>query len=417
MSLPDAGPGPGSARFQVRILEGRGASGDAPVQPPGRSGPIYQLRIDGIARGDGADLLEAVARAAGLAGIPGGTAVPGPVVGALSVNATAGELADALAAARAVGQGAPSPLHELLSAALTAISNYAEDHPRVLPGLHRPIPVGGRCRLLGIVNITPDSFSDGGRFLDPERAVAHALRLVHEGAEMVDLGAESTRPGALEVSPEAEWRRLGPVLGPLAAVMPVPISVDTRHHEVARRALEAGADLVNDVGGLRDPEMRRLLARTGAPALLMHMRGEPATMQDRTEYTDVVGEVYDGLARAVAQAAADGIDPDRLMIDPGLGFGKSASQSLELLGHAGEFRALGRPVVVGASRKSFLGRALGGAAVTERVEAGIAAALLAASARVAYVRTHDVAPTARALRLLYAVRDAGTAADPPAAPG
>ncbi|MGI0151773.1 MAG: dihydropteroate synthase, partial [Thermoplasmata archaeon] len=200
-----------------------------------------------------------------------------------------------------------------------------------------------------------------------------------------------------------------PVLASLRGRTETPISIDTRHAEVARRALAEGADLVNDVSGLRDPEMRRLLARTGAPAIVMHLRGEPATMQQDTEYPDLRGEVYGALADSVARAESDGIDPARLLIDPGLGFGKTGAQSLELLGHVGELRSLGLPVVIGVSRKSFLGAATGGALVTDRLEAGIAASVLAATARVAYVRTHDVLPTVRALRLLEAVRHAGTA--------
>ncbi|MGI0053852.1 MAG: dihydropteroate synthase, partial [Thermoplasmata archaeon] len=285
----------------------------------------------------------------------------------------------------------------------------SEDSPRRIPGSAHPVDVGGRCRVMGVVNVTPDSFSDGGRFLEPDRAVAQALALAAEGAELLDVGAESTRPGALEVTVEEEWRRIHPVLASLRGRTETPISIDTRHAEVARRALAEGADLVNDVSGLRDPEMRRLLARTGAPAIVMHLRGEPATMQQDTEYPDLRGEVYGALADSVARAESDGIDPARLLIDPGLGFGKTGAQSLELLGHVGELRSLGLPVVIGVSRKSFLGAATGGAPVTDRLEAGIAASVLAATARVAYVRTHDVLPTVRALRLLEAVRHAGTA--------
>lgn len=419
MGPPDERSAAGPTGFRVRVLEAGAAAVAAPPEAAVRSDAGYRLRFDGVPRRDGTAVAEAVVRAGGSADLPAaGAGVEGPSV-TFDVRATVAQLTaagrEASARAAAVRPGSAPWRPEFLAEALSSISNYAEDRPRRLPGLHRPIPVGGRCRLLGIVNITPDSFSDGGRFYEPDRAVAHALDLVAEGAEIIDLGAESTRPGASEVSADAEWRRLEPVLARLAGTVVVPISVDTRHPEVAGRALGAGADLINDVSGLRDPAMRRLLARTGAPAIVMDMRGEPATMQDRTDSADVVGEVYDRLARDVARAAADGVDPDRLMIDPGLGFGKSAAQSLELLGRVGEFRSLGYPVVVGASRKSFLGHALGGAPVTGRIEAGIAAALLAASARVAYVRTHDVGPTARALRVLQAVRGAGTGQPPPAA--
>jgi dihydropteroate synthase len=249
--------------------------------------------------------------------------------------------------------------------------------------------------------------------------VAWALKLAREGADLLDIGAESTRPGASEVSVEEEWRRLEPVLTSLHTKTPVPLSVDTRHAEVARRALEAGADLVNDVSGLRDPEMRRLIARTGAPAVVAHMRGVPETMQRDTRYADVTGEVYAALAQAVALAVEEGVSAEGLLIDPGLGFGKSAEQNLELLARLSEFRSLGYPVLIGASRKSFLSRALGGVPPSERLEAGLAAAVIAARAGASYVRTHDVGPTVRALRLADAVERAGFEPEPsePRSPG
>jgi dihydropteroate synthase len=293
----------------------------------------------------------------------------------------------------------PFQLREIALAVEAALAHHAGSRPRTLPGTRRPIPVGGKTRVMGVINITPDSFSDGGKYAEPGRALARARGLVSEGAELIDVGAESTRPGAVEVDLETEWGRLAPVLAELGAGSPVPISIDTRHAEIAERAIAAGADLVNDVSGLRDAAMRRLLARTGTPAIAMHMRGTPTTMQQDTSYTDLRGEVYGALADAVALAVEEGVPADRLLIDPGLGFGKSAEQNLELLAHLGEFRSLGPPVVVGASRKGFLGRALGGAAPAERLEAGIAAAVLAATAGAAYVRTHDVGPTVRALKL------------------
>ncbi len=253
---------------------------------------------------------------------------------------------------------------------------------------------------MGVLNVTPDSFSDGGRFLDPAVAVAHAERMVADGADLVDVGGESTRPGAPTVTPEAEWARVGPVLSALVGNLSVPISIDTRHPEVARRAVDAGADLVNDVEGLRSDEMRRLVARNGAAVLVMHMRGAPGTMQDDLVYPDLRSEVYRYLADATDRAIADGVPADRILIDPGLGFGKSPEQSLELLLHAGELRSLGFPVAIGASRKSFLGWATGAADPNERLEAGLAAAVLAAERGVAVVRTHDVLPTVRALRLI-----------------
>jgi dihydropteroate synthase len=260
---------------------------------------------------------------------------------------------------------------------------------------------------MGVVNVTPDSFSDGGRFLDPARAIAQAQQLETEGADLIDLGAESTRPGAREVPPRVEWSRIGPVLKALHDESHIPLSVDTRHVDVARRALEEGADLINDVGGLGQAPMRRLIARTGAPAVVMHMRGTPATMQEEAQYHDLRQEVYEELASRVDQAIHDGVPSSQLLIDPGLGFSKTPPQSLELLKHVGEFRSMGYPVVVGTSRKSFLGWALGGLPLEARAEAGLAAAIVAASKGIEVLRVHEVQSTIRALRFVDALRRGG----------
>jgi dihydropteroate synthase len=298
----------------------------------------------------------------------------------------------------------PFHLAELARHLEGALRSFTATGPRRLDGHHRIVEVGGRCRVMGVVNVTPDSFSDGGAFLDPDAAIEHAFRLESEGADLIDVGAESTRPGASPVTPEAEWKRLAPVLRGISERMVVPISVDTRHPAVARRALDAGADLINDVGGLRDGAMRRLLARTEAPAVVMHMRGEPRTMQRSVAYEDVRAEVFGALAAATRQAEADGIRPQQLLVDPGLGFGKTAEQNWELLGHVGELRSLGYPVVIGASRKSFLGAVTGGAAPSGRVGASVTAAVVAALRGADVVRVHDVAPTVEALAVVEATR-------------
>ncbi|MCI4335824.1 MAG: dihydropteroate synthase [Thermoplasmata archaeon] len=285
-----------------------------------------------------------------------------------------------------------------------ALHRYTSRAPRTVRGLHRSFRTGEKTLVMGVLNVTPDSFSDGGRFLDPAVAADRARELVAEGADLIDLGGESTRPGATPISSETEWSRIGPVLERLGANFPVPISIDTRSPEVAGRALESGADLINDVGGLRLAAMRGLVARTGAPVIVLHMRGEPPTMQVDTTYADLRGDVYAALSGSLVQAVRDGATPGQLLVDPGLGFGKSAEQSLELLAHLGEFRSLGHPVVVGASRKSFLGRLTGGTAADDRVEAGLAAAVIAAQQGASIVRTHDVRPTVRALAVVDAVR-------------
>ena len=295
-----------------------------------------------------------------------------------------------------------------------ALRAYLTRSPRTIRGPHRSFVVGDRPRVMGVVNVTPDSFSDGGLHLDPTEAVAHAERLVAEGAEMVDVGGESTRPGAKPVSPEAEWARIAPVLAGLAGRLSVPISVDTRHSEVAERAVDAGADVINDVEGLRSEAMRRTVARSGAAVIAMHMRGDPTTMQTNLTYADLRGEVFAALAEATDRAVEEGVPAERILVDPGLGFGKSAEQSLELLLHVGELRSLGYPIVLGASRKSFLGWVLGNEDPARRLEAGIAAAVVAAERGVALVRTHDVGPTVRALALVRAAQ--GLANAPPTVP-
>ncbi|MGC2034125.1 MAG: dihydropteroate synthase [Thermoplasmata archaeon] len=306
----------------------------------------------------------------------------------------------------------PIDLPAIAKAVRDAVKNYSTHAPRKVPTLHRPLTVGDRSRVMGIVNITPDSFWDGGRFFDPDRALEQALTLQSEGADLIDIGGESTRPGAPSVSVKVEWQRVGPVIDALHDSLKVPISIDTRHAEIARQALEHGADLVNDVSALEESAMRRLIARTGAPAILMHMRGTPTTMQEQTQYSDVRGEVYRELAGTVHRAIADGVAEEQLLIDPGLGFSKTASQSLELLRHIGEFRSLGLPVVVGASRKSFLGWATGGLPLEARFEASLAAAVQLGLQGIEIVRVHDVAPTVRALRLVDALRT-GAPVKPP----
>jgi dihydropteroate synthase len=264
--------------------------------------------------------------------------------------------------------------------------------------------LGDRTLVMGVVNVTPDSFSDGGRFRDPRDAITWAEVMISEGADVLDIGGESTRPGATPVSPEVEWRRVEPVLRGLAGRVAVPLSIDTRHPEVAVQAVDAGVEFVNDVEGLRSEEMRRVIARTGAGTVVLHMRGTPATMQADLEYADLRGEVMEWLRERTEAARTDGIAAEKIVVDPGLGFGKSAAQSLDLLAHAGELHALGYPVLVGASRKSFLGWATGSPDPQDRLEAGIAAAVIAARAGVEIVRTHDVGPTLRALALVAALR-------------
>ncbi|MDH3733549.1 MAG: dihydropteroate synthase [Gemmatimonadota bacterium] len=264
--------------------------------------------------------------------------------------------------------------------------------------LDRPI-------VAGVLNLTPDSFSDGGVYIDPPRAIEHAFEMVEDGAAVIDVGAESTRPGAEEIGGDEEWRRLEPVLHGLRD-LPVPVSIDTMKAAVAERALDAGVEVINDVSGGRSRGLVEIAARTRCGLVLMHMRGDPRTMQGDTRYGDVVGEVRDYLSDARDQAVADGCDPDRVALDPGLGFGKSVEGNLELVARLDEIAALGSALWVGPSRKSFLG-ALLGLPVHDRVEGTIAVCVAALRNGARVFRVHDVAPVARALAVAWAIQSAG----------
>jgi dihydropteroate synthase len=255
---------------------------------------------------------------------------------------------------------------------------------------------------MGVVNVTPDSFSDGGLFLDAQAAVVQARRLIEEGASIVDVGGESTRPGSEGVSLDEELRRVEPVLERLEGVS---VSIDTSKAEVARRALALGAVMVNDVTALRgDPELAGVVADTDAYLCLMHMLGEPRTMQDDPRYEDVVSEVAAFLEERLSFAVAAGVPEERICLDPGIGFGKTVEHNLELIGRLDELVALGRPVVVGASRKRFLGRVLGDPdALTGPVSAGVAVAVLAYQRGAAIFRAHDVREHVEALRAAQAL--------------
>jgi dihydropteroate synthase len=258
------------------------------------------------------------------------------------------------------------------------------------------------ARLMGVVNVTPDSFSDGGLYLDPEAAIAHGRELAAAGAEILDVGGESTRPGAEAVSEEEELRRVVPVIRGLRD-LDCELSVDTSKAGVAAAALVAGAAIVNDVTALRgDPEMATLCAERGATVVLMHMLGEPRTMQDDPHYEDVVAEVEAFLAERLEAAVAAGIAEERIWLDPGIGFGKTAAHNMELLRRLAELRELGRPLVIGASRKSFIGR-LDGSGAGERLGGTIASSVLAAVEGAAVLRVHDVAEVRQALTVATAI--------------
>jgi dihydropteroate synthase len=265
----------------------------------------------------------------------------------------------------------------------------------------------GRTVVMGILNVTPDSFADGGRYAGPDAALAHARRLIAEGADVIDVGGESTRPGARPVDAALERARVVPVIEALRAETALPISVDSTKAEVAAAALAVGADMVNDVSaGCFDAGMLPLVAERGAAIVLMHMQGDPATMQDAPTYGDVVGEVAAFLAARAAAAREAGIAAERIWLDPGIGFGKRLEHNLALLAGLERFVELGYPVVVGASRKGFLG-ALTGDPVDARLPASLAAAVLAATRGARVVRVHDVGATRSALAVADALARLG----------
>jgi dihydropteroate synthase len=262
----------------------------------------------------------------------------------------------------------------------------------------------GGFRLMGIVNVTPDSFSDGGSFLRTEEAIEHARSLVGEGAQIVDVGGESTRPGAEPVAAPEELRRVQPVIeGIAAAATGAQISVDTSKALVARAALDAGASFVNDVTALRgDPQMSAIVAESGADCCLVHMLGEPATMHHGPRYDDVVDEVKAFLAERLEHAVRAGIDERRVLLDPGIGFGKTVEHNLQLLRRLDELVALGRPLVVGTSRKSFLGSVGGDSEGARRLAGTIASNVLALERGASVLRVHEVAPLREALTVAAA---------------
>jgi dihydropteroate synthase len=259
--------------------------------------------------------------------------------------------------------------------------------------------------LMGVVNVTPDSFSDGGLFLEPEAAIEHGLGLAAEGAEILDIGGESTRPGSEPVNPEEELRRVVPVVEALAARAPegTRISIDTTKSQVAAAALDAGARIVNDVSALRfDPALAELTAERGVDCVLMHMLGEPRTMQEDPRYADVVDDVRAFLEERLAFAVARGVAEERVWLDPGVGFGKTVEHNLELLRRLDEIVAIGRPVVVGTSRKRFIGALTGGKPEGERLPGTIATNVLALERGATVFRVHDVAEVGEALRVAAA---------------
>lgn len=284
--------------------------------------------------------------------------------------------------------------------------------PHRIQGLPDPLGRTDRCLVMGVVNVTPDSFSDGGEWFEPDAGIRHGLDLLADGADLLDVGGESTRPGAHRPGVEEELRRVMPVVRGLVDAGAL-LSIDTMHAEVARAALEAGAVAVNDVsGGLADPDMARTVAAAGVPFVVMHWRGHSDHMDELARYDDVVADVREELLRRVDALVEQGVDVEQIVLDPGFGFAKNGVHNVELLAGLDELVALGRPLLVGASRKRFLGSVLADSEGSPRAPLGrddatAATSVLAAAAGVWCVRVHSVRPTADAVRVVAAVRRAG----------
>lgn len=260
-----------------------------------------------------------------------------------------------------------------------------------------------RTLVMGVLNVTPDSFSDGGRFYDPIRAVQQGRKLARDGADIIDVGGESTRPGSEPVPEKEEIRRVIPVIQALVGEVDVPISIDTCKAEVAHRAIEAGASLVNDISAMRfDPAMAQVVASYGVPVVLMHMKGTPRDMQLSPHYGDLLGEILEFLDERIAWAISQGVPRDRILVDPGIGFGKTVEHNLSLIKHLGRFCSLGRPIVLGTSRKSFIGKILG-VDVDQREEGTAATVALGIANGANVVRVHDVARMVPVVRMVDAV--------------
>jgi len=258
--------------------------------------------------------------------------------------------------------------------------------------------------IMGILNVTPDSFSDGGRFNTTDKALAHAMKMVEQGADIIDIGGESTRPGAAKVSVEEEIARVVPVIEALAKRSEVPISIDTYKSQVAKKAMDAGASIINDISGLRfDFQMAGVAAQYKAGLVLMHIKGTPEDMQQDPQYEDLLGEVKSYLSGSIKIALEAGIEKSAIAIDPGIGFGKTVEHNLSLIKNLSYFKGIGCPIVIGASRKSFIGKLNNDIPASERLPGSLAAAVLAVQNGAAIIRCHDVAETKQALRVARAI--------------
>jgi len=267
--------------------------------------------------------------------------------------------------------------------------------------------LGKRTLLMGVLNVTPDSFSDGGLFFDKEKAIAHGLKIVEEGADLIDIGGESTRPGSKPIELEEELRRVIPVIESLAKEVDVPFSIDTYKSAVAEKAIEAGAEMINDISGLHfDPDLAKVAAKEDVPLILMHIRGTPDTMQKDIHYDSLFSKILQYLKDSIQRAESAGVDPQQIIIDPGIGFGKTLEDNLLIIKNLSEFRILGKPILLGTSRKSFIGKILN-AEVNERLEGTLSSIAIAVLNGAHIIRCHDVPQAKKAIAVADAIRLAG----------
>jgi dihydropteroate synthase len=296
--------------------------------------------------------------------------------------------------------GFPSELSKKIDSLL---DNYARSDYKI-ECRGKVLDLGSRTHIMGILNATPDSFSDGGLFADKEKAISHAWAMATAGADIIDVGGESTRPGSEPLAEEEELRRIIPLIERLSKELTVPISVDTYKASVAKKALEAGASIVNDISGLRfSPDMAKVVAEHGAAAIIMHIKGTPRNMQQDPVYDDVIGEIMAYLDEGIAIAEQAGVDREKTLIDPGIGFGKTLEHNLTILNRLDEFRALGRPIVLGTSRKKFIGAVLDIPVPEQRVEGTAATAAIGVVRGASILRVHDVARVAQVVRMTDAI--------------
>ncbi len=297
-------------------------------------------------------------------------------------------------------------LHPLGHSIKETLKNISKTHYSIRCR-KRTLTLGKRTLLMGVLNVTPDSFSDGGHFFDKEKAIDHGLKMVEEGADIIDIGGESTRPGSKPLELEEELRRVIPVIESLAKEVDVPISIDTYKSTVAQRAIEAGAEIINDISGLHlDPNLAKVAAKDDTPLVLMHIRGNPETMQKDVHYDSLFSEILQYLKESIQRAESAGLDPRQIIIDPGIGFGKTLDDNLLIIKNLYEFRILGKPILLGTSRKSFIGKILN-TEVGDRLEGTLSSIAIGVLNGAHIIRSHDVLQTKKAIAVTDAIRLAG----------